>query len=49
MFEAIVEQHGRLDVLVCSAAVETRASVVDTTDELAPACSTSTSRARSSA
>ena len=32
MFEAIVEQHGRLDVLVCSAAVETRASVVDTTD-----------------
>jgi NAD(P)-dependent dehydrogenase (short-subunit alcohol dehydrogenase family) len=34
MFEAIVEQHGRLDVLVCSAAVETRASVVDTTDEM---------------
>src|SRR6185295_2357406 len=33
MFEAIVEQHGRLDVLVCSAAVETRASVIDTTDE----------------
>ncbi len=32
MFEAIVEQHGRLDVLVCSAAVETRASVIDTTD-----------------
>ncbi len=32
MFEAIAEQHGRLDVLVCSAAVETRASVVDTTD-----------------
>jgi NAD(P)-dependent dehydrogenase (short-subunit alcohol dehydrogenase family) len=32
LFEAIVEQHGRLDVLVCSAAVETRASVVDTTD-----------------
>lgn len=33
MFEAIVEQHGRVDVLVCSAAVEVRASVVDTTDE----------------
>ena len=32
LFEAIVDQHGRLDVLVCSAAVETRASVVDTTD-----------------
>jgi meso-butanediol dehydrogenase / (S,S)-butanediol dehydrogenase / diacetyl reductase len=32
MFEAIVEQHGRVDVLVCSAAVETRANVVDTTD-----------------
>lgn len=32
LFEAIVEQHGRLDVLVCSAAVETRASVLDTTD-----------------
>ena len=27
MFEAISEQHGRLDVLVCSAAVETRASI----------------------
>jgi NAD(P)-dependent dehydrogenase (short-subunit alcohol dehydrogenase family) len=34
MFEAIAEQHGRLDLLVCSAAVETRASVVDTTDEM---------------
>lgn len=34
MFEAIVEQHGRLDLLVCSAAVETRASVVDTTDAM---------------
>jgi NAD(P)-dependent dehydrogenase (short-subunit alcohol dehydrogenase family) len=34
MFEAIVEQHGRVDVLVCSAAVETRASVIDTTDEM---------------
>jgi 3(or 17)beta-hydroxysteroid dehydrogenase len=33
MFEAIVEQHGRVDVLVCSAAVETRASVLDTTDD----------------
>jgi NAD(P)-dependent dehydrogenase (short-subunit alcohol dehydrogenase family) len=32
MFEAIVDQHGRLDVLVCSAAVEIRASVIDTTD-----------------
>ena len=32
MFEAITEQHGRLDVLVCSAAVETRASILDTTD-----------------
>jgi NAD(P)-dependent dehydrogenase (short-subunit alcohol dehydrogenase family) len=32
MFEAIAEQHGRLDVLVCSAAIEIRASVVDTTD-----------------
>ncbi|MGZ6968668.1 MAG: SDR family NAD(P)-dependent oxidoreductase [Acidimicrobiia bacterium] len=33
MFEGIVEQHGRLDILICSAAVETRASVLDTTDE----------------
>jgi NAD(P)-dependent dehydrogenase (short-subunit alcohol dehydrogenase family) len=32
MFEAITEQHGRLDVLVCSAAVETRASILETTD-----------------
>jgi NAD(P)-dependent dehydrogenase (short-subunit alcohol dehydrogenase family) len=32
LFEAIVEQHGRLDVLICSAAVETRASVLDTSD-----------------
>lgn len=31
-FEAILEQHGRLDVLVCSAAVEIRATVIDTTD-----------------
>ena len=34
MFEAIVEQHGRVDVLVCSAAVETRASAVETTDAM---------------
>jgi NAD(P)-dependent dehydrogenase (short-subunit alcohol dehydrogenase family) len=34
MFEAIAEQHGRVDLLVCSAAVETRASAVDTTDEM---------------
>jgi NAD(P)-dependent dehydrogenase (short-subunit alcohol dehydrogenase family) len=33
MLEAVVEQHGRLDILVCSAAVETRASIVETTDE----------------
>ena len=33
MFDAIVERHGRLDVLVCSAAVETRSSVVDCTDD----------------
>ena len=33
MFEGIVEQHGRVDVLVCSAAVETRASIVETSDE----------------
>jgi NAD(P)-dependent dehydrogenase (short-subunit alcohol dehydrogenase family) len=30
--DAIVERHGRLDALVCSAAVETRASVVDCDD-----------------
>jgi NAD(P)-dependent dehydrogenase (short-subunit alcohol dehydrogenase family) len=33
MIEDIVERHGRLDVLVCSAAVEARSSVVDCTDE----------------
>jgi NAD(P)-dependent dehydrogenase (short-subunit alcohol dehydrogenase family) len=33
MVDAIVERHGRLDVLVCSAAVETRASVVDCSDD----------------
>jgi NAD(P)-dependent dehydrogenase (short-subunit alcohol dehydrogenase family) len=30
--EAVVERHGRLDALVCSAAVETRASILDCTD-----------------
>jgi NAD(P)-dependent dehydrogenase (short-subunit alcohol dehydrogenase family) len=33
MIDATVELHGRVDVLVCSAAVEVRASVVDCTDE----------------
>jgi meso-butanediol dehydrogenase / (S,S)-butanediol dehydrogenase / diacetyl reductase len=33
MVDAVVERHGRLDVLVCSAAVETRASVVDCSDD----------------
>ncbi len=33
MVDATVERHGRLDALVCSAAVEVRASVVDCTDE----------------
>ena len=33
MVDDIVERHGRLDVMVCSAAVETRSSVVDCTDE----------------
>ncbi len=33
MFDAVAERHGRLDTLVCSAAVETRSSVVDCTDE----------------
>jgi len=32
MFDAIAERHGRLDVLICSAAIETRSSVVDCTD-----------------
>jgi NAD(P)-dependent dehydrogenase (short-subunit alcohol dehydrogenase family) len=32
-FDAVVEKHGRLDALVCSAAVETRASVVDCADD----------------
>jgi NAD(P)-dependent dehydrogenase (short-subunit alcohol dehydrogenase family) len=33
MFDAIAERHGRLDGLVCAAAVEARSSVVDCTDE----------------
>src|SRR3954454_20657537 len=33
MVDDVVERHGRLDVLVCSAAVETRSSVVDCTDD----------------
>jgi NAD(P)-dependent dehydrogenase (short-subunit alcohol dehydrogenase family) len=33
MVDAVVERHDRLDVLVCSAAVETRASVVDCSDD----------------
>jgi meso-butanediol dehydrogenase/(S,S)-butanediol dehydrogenase/diacetyl reductase len=33
MVDAIVERHDRLDALVCSAAVETRASVVDCSDD----------------
>jgi NAD(P)-dependent dehydrogenase (short-subunit alcohol dehydrogenase family) len=32
MFEAIVEQHARVDAIVCSAAIETRASLADTSD-----------------
>jgi NAD(P)-dependent dehydrogenase (short-subunit alcohol dehydrogenase family) len=32
LVEAVVERHGRLDTLVCSAAVETRASLLDCTD-----------------
>lgn len=31
--DAVVEHHGRLDTLVCSAAVETRASIVDCGDD----------------
>jgi NAD(P)-dependent dehydrogenase (short-subunit alcohol dehydrogenase family) len=33
MVDATVERHGRLDALVCSAAVEVRASIVDCSDE----------------
>jgi NAD(P)-dependent dehydrogenase (short-subunit alcohol dehydrogenase family) len=32
MFDAVNERHGRLDALVCSAAIETRSSVVDCDD-----------------
>jgi NAD(P)-dependent dehydrogenase (short-subunit alcohol dehydrogenase family) len=32
LFDRVRRDHGRLDVLVCSAAVETRASVLDTSD-----------------
>lgn len=33
LVDAVAERHGRIDVLVCSAAVEVRASIVDTTDD----------------
>ena len=33
MFDSVLERHGRIDVLVCSAARETRSSVIDCTDE----------------
>jgi NAD(P)-dependent dehydrogenase (short-subunit alcohol dehydrogenase family) len=33
MVDDVVERHGRLDVLVCSAAVETRAAVADCSDD----------------
>jgi NAD(P)-dependent dehydrogenase (short-subunit alcohol dehydrogenase family) len=33
MVDAIIERHDRLDVLVCSAAIETRSSVVDCSDD----------------
>ena len=33
MFDGLTERHGRLDALVCSAAIETRSSVVDCADE----------------
>lgn len=33
LVDGVVARHGRLDVLVCSAAVETRASVLECTDE----------------
>ncbi len=32
MFDAVVERYGRLDILVCSAGVETRSSIVDCDD-----------------
>jgi NAD(P)-dependent dehydrogenase (short-subunit alcohol dehydrogenase family) len=33
MVDAVVERYGRLDVLVCSAAIETRSSIVDCSDD----------------
>src|SRR5689334_18689165 len=33
MVDDVIERHGRLDVLVCSAAVETRSSVVECSDD----------------
>ncbi|MGQ0825556.1 MAG: SDR family NAD(P)-dependent oxidoreductase [Actinomycetota bacterium] len=33
MFDAVAERHGRIDILVCSAARETRSSVIDCSDE----------------
>jgi meso-butanediol dehydrogenase / (S,S)-butanediol dehydrogenase / diacetyl reductase len=33
MFDGLMERHGRLDALVCSAAIETRSSVVDCADD----------------
>jgi len=33
MFDGLMERHGRLDTLVCSAAIETRSSVVDCADD----------------
>jgi len=33
MVDAVVERHGRIDVLVCSAAIEARSSVVDCSDD----------------
>jgi NAD(P)-dependent dehydrogenase (short-subunit alcohol dehydrogenase family) len=33
MIDAVLERHARLDVLVCSAAIETRSSVVDCSDD----------------
>jgi NAD(P)-dependent dehydrogenase (short-subunit alcohol dehydrogenase family) len=32
-FDAVVERHARLDALICAAAVETRSSIVDCTDD----------------
>src|SRR6185437_3473537 len=33
MIDGLMERHGRLDALVCSAAIETRSSVVDCADD----------------